>query len=48
MRELIDSFVNEPTDMPWGNRSRLFRNPDGNLINFFTPMSEDARDRFVR
>jgi hypothetical protein len=25
----------EPTDQPWGNRSMLFRDPDGNLINFF-------------
>jgi hypothetical protein len=23
--------------MPWGNRSLLFRDPDGNLVNFFTP-----------
>ena len=30
-------FVNEPTTMPWGNRSLLFRDPDGNLVNFFTP-----------
>jgi uncharacterized glyoxalase superfamily protein PhnB len=28
-------FVNEPTTMPWGNRSLLFRDPDGNLVNFF-------------
>jgi predicted enzyme related to lactoylglutathione lyase len=32
-----DDFVNEPTTMPWGNRSLLFRDPDGNLVNFFTP-----------
>lgn len=24
-----------PTDMPWGNRSMLVRDPDGNLINIF-------------
>ena len=29
--------VMEPTTQPWGNRSMLFRDPDGNLINFFTP-----------
>ncbi|MFD5831513.1 VOC family protein [Lentzea sp. NPDC060358] len=29
--------VQKPTTMPWGNRSLLFRDPDGNLINFFTP-----------
>ncbi|OLT16059.1 glyoxalase [Actinomadura sp. CNU-125] len=33
----VIDFVNEPTTMPWGNRSLLFRDPDGNLVNFFTP-----------
>lgn len=28
--------------MPWGNPSLLFRDPDGNLINFFTPVSAEA------
>ena len=28
-------YVLEPTNQPWGNRSMLFRDPDGNLINFF-------------
>jgi hypothetical protein len=28
--------------MPWGNRSLLFRDPDGNLVNFFTPVSAQA------
>lgn len=31
-------FVLTPTTQPWGNRSMLFRDPDGNLINFFTPV----------
>ncbi|MBV9580788.1 MAG: VOC family protein, partial [Chloroflexi bacterium] len=30
-------FVLTPTTLPWGNRSIYFRDPDGNLINFFTP-----------
>lgn len=47
LRDVVDAFVNEPTDMPWGNRSLLVRDPDGNLINFFTPMSEAAQDRFA-
>ncbi|GAA0619375.1 VOC family protein [Kribbella sandramycini] len=29
-------FVQEPTTMPWGNRSVLLRDPDGNLVNLFT------------
>jgi predicted enzyme related to lactoylglutathione lyase len=33
------SLVQEPTTMPWGNRSLLFRDPDGNLVNFFTPIT---------
>lgn len=38
LKDVVETFVNEPTDMPWGNRSLLFRDPDGNLINFFTPI----------
>ena len=41
-------FVNErPTTMPWGNRSLLVRDPDGNLVNFFTPVTADAAKRFA-
>ena len=32
--------------MPWGNRSILFRDPDGNLVNIFTPFTEEAIKRF--
>ncbi len=38
-------FVQTPTTMPWGNRSLLFRDPDGNLINFFTPVTPEAVQR---
>jgi catechol 2,3-dioxygenase-like lactoylglutathione lyase family enzyme len=41
-------FVNAPTTMPWGNRSLLFRDPDGNLVNFFTPVTAEAIARFRR
>ncbi|MFE9361405.1 VOC family protein [Streptomyces sp. NPDC006978] len=44
----VEDFVNEPTTMPWGNRSLLFRDPDGNLVNFFTPVTPAAVDKFVR
>ncbi|MEV1026540.1 VOC family protein [Streptomyces sp. NPDC050264] len=52
-RDLADSayvteFVAEPTTMPWGNRSLLFRDPDGNLVNFFTPVTEAAVKKFAR
>lgn len=36
MQTLGIVWVMEPTTQPWGNRSMLFRDPDGNLINFFT------------
>ncbi len=45
---LIGTAVQEPTTMPWGNRSLLFRDPDGNLVNLFTPVTEEARARQKR
>ncbi len=46
LRDVVKEFVNEPTTMPWGNRSLLLRDPDGNLVNLFTPTSPAARARF--
>jgi predicted enzyme related to lactoylglutathione lyase len=43
----VEDFVNEPTTMPWGNRSLLFRDPDGNLINFFSPVTPAAIEKFT-
>lgn len=48
LKDVVGAFVKEPTTMPWGNRSVLFRDPDGNLVNFFTPLSADAAKRFER
>jgi len=42
LRSTIKKFELEPTTQPWGNRSMLFRDPDGNLINFFAPASDEA------
>ena len=39
-------FEQSPTTMPWGNRSALLRDPDGNLVNLFTPVSAQARQKF--
>jgi predicted enzyme related to lactoylglutathione lyase len=44
----VEDFVTEPTTMPWGNRSLLFRDPDGNLVNFFTPVTPAAIAKFAR
>jgi predicted enzyme related to lactoylglutathione lyase len=46
IKELTGNVVQVPTTMPWGNRSLLFRDPDGNLINFFTPVTADAIKKF--
>jgi len=46
IKNITNDIVQEPTTMPWGNRSILFRDPDGNLINFFTPVSSEALKRF--
>ncbi len=46
VKQVVSNFVQEPTTQPWGNRSMLFRDPDGNLINFFTPVSPDAIRKF--
>lgn len=48
LRDVVDSWVTEPTDMPWGNRSLLLRDPDGNLVNLFTPRTPEAIAKFAR
>ncbi|MGW2231580.1 VOC family protein [Streptomyces formicae] len=45
---VVPEFVMEPTTMPWGNRSLLFHDPDGNLVNFFTPVTPAAVEKFAR
>jgi predicted enzyme related to lactoylglutathione lyase len=42
LRDVLGEVVQEPTTMPWGNRSLLFRDPDGTLVNLFTPVSAEA------
>ncbi len=44
----LDEVVQVPTTMPWGNRSLLVRDPDGNLVNLFTPVTVDAIARQAR
>ena len=46
LEKVISEFVQRPTTQPWGNRSLLFRDPDGNLINLFTPVSAEAIKKF--
>ena len=48
LRPIVSEWEQEPTLMPWGNRSILFRDPDGNLVNLFTPATDHAINRFRR
>jgi catechol 2,3-dioxygenase-like lactoylglutathione lyase family enzyme len=45
---IVTDVVAGPTTMPWGNRSLLVRDPDGNLVNFFTPVTPQAIEKFAR
>jgi predicted enzyme related to lactoylglutathione lyase len=46
IKSIASEIIQEPTTMPWGNRSLLFCDPDGNVINFFTPVSVEAVKKF--
>ena len=46
LQEYVADFLQDPTTMPWGNRSLLFQDPDGNLVNFFTPVTPEAISKF--
>jgi len=48
LKSVVEDFVNVPTTMPWGNRALLFRDPDGNMVNFFTPVTPEAIEKFSR
>lgn len=47
LRTWVAELVTAPTTMPWGNRALLFRDPDGTLVNLFTPVAEAAVDKFA-
>ena len=40
--------VHPPKDLPWGNRTAQFRDPEGSLISLYTPVTEAAKTRFNR
>ncbi len=47
LADFIQNYmVQKPTTMPWGNRSLLFRDPDGNLVNLFMPVTAEAIKKF--
>jgi catechol 2,3-dioxygenase-like lactoylglutathione lyase family enzyme len=38
LRSLVKTWVKPPTNQPWGTRSIYFRDPDGNLVDFYAPI----------
>lgn len=37
LQKLVTTWVKPPTIQPWGTRSFYFRDPDGNLVDFYMP-----------
>jgi uncharacterized glyoxalase superfamily protein PhnB len=37
LKSLVKTWVKPPSTQPWGTRSIYFRDPDGNLVNFYSP-----------
>jgi catechol 2,3-dioxygenase-like lactoylglutathione lyase family enzyme len=40
LQRLVKSWVKPPTTQPWGTRSIYFRDPDGNLVDFYAPIKD--------
>lgn len=36
LKSFVNAWVKPPTTQPWGTRSIYFRDPNGNLVDFFT------------
>jgi len=39
LHDVVKQWVKAPTTQPWGTRSIYFRDPDGNLVDFFAPVA---------
>jgi uncharacterized glyoxalase superfamily protein PhnB len=37
LQSLVQTWVKAPTNQPWGTRSVYFRDPEGNLVDFYSP-----------
>jgi hypothetical protein len=48
VKDSISDWVLAPATMPWGNRTMLFHDPGGNLINFFSQRRRGNRRRRAR
>ena len=40
LQGIVKTWVKPPTTQSWGNRSIYFRDPDGNLVDFFTHVKQ--------
>jgi uncharacterized glyoxalase superfamily protein PhnB len=38
LRGIVKTWVKPPATQPWGTRSIYFRDPDGNLVDFYSPI----------
>ncbi len=38
--------VHEPRDLPWGNRTVQFSDPEGTRVSLYTPITEESKRRF--
>ncbi|MBV2187057.1 MAG: VOC family protein [Rhizobium sp.] len=45
LKDRVD-VVHEPKDLPWGNRTAQFSDPEGTRVALYTPVTEAARQRF--
>jgi catechol 2,3-dioxygenase-like lactoylglutathione lyase family enzyme len=45
LQDSVKQWVKAPTTQPWGTRSIYFRDPDGNLVDFFAPVAPQYRSR---
>jgi catechol 2,3-dioxygenase-like lactoylglutathione lyase family enzyme len=43
LKGIVKTWVKPPTTQPWGTRSIYFRDPDGNLVDFYSPVSASPR-----
>jgi catechol 2,3-dioxygenase-like lactoylglutathione lyase family enzyme len=40
LQSIVKIWVKPPTTQPWGTRSIYFRDPDGNLVDFYAPVKK--------
>ena len=46
LKDVVE-VVHAPKDLPWGNRTAQFRDPEGTAVALYTPVTEAAKLRFA-